>query len=84
MDGNGDTSMAGPVLDVSGLNCPLPVLKARKRMRELAPGSVLTVRATDPMARIDIPHFCNVSGFQLLDSTADGATLVFRILKPAG
>jgi len=49
-------------LDARGLLCPLPVLKARKRLRDLAQGDVLRMHADDPAARIDVPHFCNESG----------------------
>ena len=45
-------------LDARGLLCPLPVLRARKRLEGLAPGAVLRVLADDPAARIDFPHFC--------------------------
>lgn len=61
-------------LDTTGLLCPLPVLKARKRLKALAPGSVLRVLTTDPAAVIDFPHFCAESGHELLsmDAAADG------------
>ncbi|MBK6298915.1 MAG: sulfurtransferase TusA family protein [Sphingomonadales bacterium] len=49
-------------IDLSGLLCPLPVLKARKRLETLQPGHVLKVIATDPMSAIDMPHFCNEQG----------------------
>ena len=45
-------------LDASGLLCPLPVLKARKRLKGMAPGAVLRLIATDPAAVVDVPHFC--------------------------
>jgi tRNA 2-thiouridine synthesizing protein A len=53
-------------LDARGLLCPLPVLKARKRLGALAPGAVLRVLADDPAARIDFPHFCRESGHALI------------------
>jgi tRNA 2-thiouridine synthesizing protein A len=53
-------------LDAVGLLCPLPVLKARKRLRTMRPGEVLRLVATDPAALIDVPHFCNESGNELL------------------
>ncbi|RVT86830.1 sulfurtransferase TusA family protein [Rhodobacteraceae bacterium CCMM004] len=53
-------------LDALGLLCPLPVLKARKRLRAMAPGAVLRVRADDPAAAIDIPHFCAEAGHEML------------------
>jgi tRNA 2-thiouridine synthesizing protein A len=56
-------------LDASGLLCPLPVLKARKRLGALAPGEVLRVVADDPAALIDIPHFCAEQGHGLVGQT---------------
>ncbi|MGB7286119.1 MAG: sulfurtransferase TusA family protein [Salaquimonas sp.] len=49
-----------------GLNCPLPVLKAKKKMRELQSGDELWVETTDPLSAIDIPAFCENDGHQLL------------------
>ncbi len=68
-------------LDLSGLLCPLPVLKARKRLAGMAPGAVLKVIATDPMSAIDMPHFCNEQGHTLLDQQQDGPALIFRIRR---
>ncbi len=53
-------------LDATGFLCPLPVLKARKRLLALAPGEVLRVLADDPAARIDMPHFCAEQGHALV------------------
>ena len=53
-------------LDARGLLCPLPVLKARKRLAGLAPGALLRVLADDPAARIDFPHFCHETGHALV------------------
>ncbi len=68
------------VLDAKGLNCPLPVLKTRKALRDVPLGDLLTVLATDPASTIDIRHFCNVSGQELIEcSEADGVyTFVIR------
>ncbi|HXE17288.1 MAG TPA: sulfurtransferase TusA family protein [Stellaceae bacterium] len=75
--------MAEPVLlDAKGLKCPLPVLKARKAMKALAPGAVLRVLATDPGAVGDFTHFCAVTGHRLLEHRAEGdGVLVFEIEK---
>lgn len=54
------------VLDVRGLHCPLPVLRARLLLETMAPGEELLVQATDPASRIDIDHFCYVNGHELL------------------
>lgn len=53
-------------LDARGLLCPLPVLKARKRLSGLAPGAVLRMLADDPAAAIDVPHFCAEAGHALV------------------
>lgn len=53
-------------LDAEGLLCPLPVLRARKRLSVMEPGAVLRLRATDPASSVDVPHFCTQSGHQLL------------------
>lgn len=60
--------------DLRGLKCPMPVLKTRKRMLGLAAGERLWVRTSDPLAVIDIPHFCRESGHALIESekTEDG------------
>jgi tRNA 2-thiouridine synthesizing protein A len=49
-------------IDARGLRCPLPVLRARKVLRGMSPGEILRVLADDPMARIDLPHFCRQAG----------------------
>ena len=56
-------------VDARGLLCPLPVLKARKRLLEMAPGSVLALVASDPAAIVDVPHFCLQSGHRLVATT---------------
>ena len=76
-----DESQAEITLDLSGLLCPLPVLKARKRLNQMQVGAVLRVIATDPMAAIDMPHFCNEQGYELLSQTKEGLSLNFRIRK---
>jgi tRNA 2-thiouridine synthesizing protein A len=68
-------------LDCEGMLCPLPVLKARKRLLQMVPGSVLAVRATDPMAAIDVPHFCAEAGHNLLQTLNDGAVRVYVIQR---
>lgn len=56
--------------DLKGLNCPLPVLKAKKRLMSMAPGSRLWIETTDPLAVIDIPAFVNDDGHRLIESVA--------------
>ncbi|WP_146587789.1 sulfurtransferase TusA family protein [Puniceibacterium confluentis] len=70
-------------LDATGLLCPLPVLKARKRLTALACGDVLSLRTDDPAAVIDVPHFCAEAGHLLEASVADGPAMVWTIRKGA-
>lgn len=73
--------MAENFLDATGLLCPLPVLKARKRMKDLASGEILTVHATDPGAEKDFPAFCEAQGHDLVTAIKDGDILIFEIRK---
>ena len=68
-------------IDCEGLLCPLPVLKARKHLMTMAAGSVLLVRATDPMAAIDMPHFCTEAGHILLETRQDGPVQIYHIQR---
>jgi tRNA 2-thiouridine synthesizing protein A len=68
-------------LDLRGLNCPLPVLKARKAMRSLAPGDVLVLECTDPVSAIDVPHFVTEDGHELLAEEKSGDVWTFRIAR---
>ncbi|HVN42363.1 MAG TPA: sulfurtransferase TusA family protein [Steroidobacteraceae bacterium] len=70
--------MADRTLDVKGLNCPLPILRARKALATLPPGATLEVLATDPGAVRDFEAFARTTGHALLESTRDGP--VFRFL----
>lgn len=56
------------IYDLKGLNCPLPVLKTRKRLAGMLPGARLWVETTDPLATLDIPVFCNEDRHTLLSS----------------
>ncbi|MFO1086370.1 MAG: sulfurtransferase TusA family protein [Reyranellaceae bacterium] len=67
--------------DATGLLCPLPVLRANRKLRELSIGGVLTVRATDPAAEQDFPAFCRQTGHELVEARRDGDVLVFVIRK---
>ncbi len=69
------------VIDVRGLKCPLPVLKTERRMRVFAKGTRFVVLSTDPMAAIDVPHFCGEHGHRLIATVRDGDALRFEIEK---
>ena len=69
------------VLDAKGLKCPLPVLKARKAMRDVPVGGVLRVIATDPGAAQDFEHFCKTTGHHLLSAREEAGPLIVEIRK---
>lgn len=68
-------------LDARSLLCPLPVLKARKRLQSIAVGETLTMIADDPAAIIDVPHFCMESGHELVSSDTTGLDQTYVIRK---
>ena len=68
-------------LDAVGLLCPLPVLKARKRLQGLPAGGLLRIRADDPAAAVDIPHFCTEAGHTLVATEDEGAVQVYTVRK---
>jgi tRNA 2-thiouridine synthesizing protein A len=68
-------------LDTKDLLCPLPVLKACKRLKALAPGDKLQVYATDPAALIDIPHYCAESGHVLESMTEDDQGVQIYLIR---
>ncbi len=70
-------------IDLRGLKCPLPELRTRKALSRLAPGAVLVVECTDPLAAIDIPNLVRQTGDTLEDKARNGDVLVFRIRRGA-
>ena len=74
-------TQADQTLDATGLLCPLPVLKARKRLQGLDVGETLLVQADDPAAIVDVPHFCAEAGHMLVSSDLDGAIQTYLIRK---
>lgn len=73
--------MADEVLNAEGLNCPLPILRAKKALKGMAGGQVLEVRATDPGSVADFAAFCNQTGNELMSSTTEGDIYKFEIRK---
>jgi tRNA 2-thiouridine synthesizing protein A len=76
--------MESRILDARGLRCPLPVLKARKALKDLATGEILQVLATDPGAVKDFEAFCRTTGHRLVASGATDGVYDFTIEKSAG
>lgn len=70
-------------LNAKGLKCPLPVLRAGRALRSMAPGDVLIVEADDAAAWRDMPAFCAAAGHELQAATQNGAVLHFIIVRGA-
>lgn len=68
-------------LDARGLNCPLPILRAKKVITSMTQGQVLRVLATDPGSVKDFDVFCKQTGNQLVSSEQNGGEYVFQIRK---
>ncbi len=71
------------ILDATGLFCPEPVMMLHNKIREMAPGEVLEVLATDPSTQRDVPKFCAFLGHELLLAEEQGERYVYRIRKGA-
>jgi tRNA 2-thiouridine synthesizing protein A len=71
------------VLDTKGLSCPLPILKTKKRLKDVPDGGLLRVFATDPGAVGDFQAFCEATGHTLVENREDDGVYVF-LLKKAG
>ncbi len=69
------------ILDVTGLNCPMPLLKAKKALNEMAPADLLKVLATDPGSVRDFDVFSRQSGNALLESGEDNGVFFYLIQK---
>ncbi|RKE80199.1 sulfurtransferase TusA family protein [Rhizobium sp. AG855] len=72
---------AAILYDLKGLKCPLPVLKTRRRLADMKPGEELLIETSDPLAGIDIPHFCGEDGHDLLAQEKIETGHRFRIRK---
>jgi tRNA 2-thiouridine synthesizing protein A len=78
-----ETPTIDMVLDTKGLTCPLPVLRAKKAIKQLEPGKVLQVLATDRGAVQDFAAFCKATGHEMISSSTEQDVLVFVIRKSA-
>lgn len=72
---------ADKVLDVKGLNCPMPVIKTKKAMDGLNSGEVLKVESTDKGSKSDIAAYASRTGNELLESNEEGGTFIFFLKK---
>jgi tRNA 2-thiouridine synthesizing protein A len=75
--------MADQVLDAKGLNCPLPILKAKKALKTLETGQVLEVLSTDPGSVADFSAFCRTTGNVLVEQSEANGIYTYLIRKSA-
>jgi tRNA 2-thiouridine synthesizing protein A len=68
-------------LDFKGLSCPLPIVKTAKAFKEVLPGDVVEVLATDPGALQDFPAWCRSTGNELIESTREDGVIRFLLRK---
>lgn len=73
--------MTDQTLDLRGLKCPLPALRAKKALSKMAAGELLTLECTDPLTSIDIPNLCRETGDALEEKSSAGGVLVYKIRK---
>ncbi len=73
--------MAEKILNLRGLKCPLPALRARKALTGLKAGDMLIAECTDPLTAIDIPNLLRETGDTMVASAREGDVLIFRIRK---
>jgi tRNA 2-thiouridine synthesizing protein A len=73
--------MTEHVLNAEGLNCPLPILKAKKALKSVPQGEILLVRSTDPGSVADFAAFCNQTGNELISSSTEGNIYKFEIKR---
>jgi len=69
------------ILDVKGLNCPLPVLRTKKKLKDIPVGGLLTVLATDPGSVKDMAAFCQMTGHELVESSQQDGVLTYVIKR---
>ncbi len=70
-------------LDTKGMNCPLPILKAKKAIKDIADGDTLQVLSTDPGSVKDFEAFCRSTGNELLESSEADGVFTYMIKKTA-
>jgi tRNA 2-thiouridine synthesizing protein A len=71
-------------LDLTGLACPLPVLRTNKALKQLAVGAEVRILASDPAAPADFRAFCTTAGHSLIDCREEDGVFVIRLRKGAG
>lgn len=68
-------------IDLSGLECPIPVIRTKKKLAEMESGQVLCVICTDPLSKIDLPVFATRANYDLFESYSNDGKYFFKIRK---
>lgn len=68
-------------LNTGGLLCPLPVLKARKALKEMKTGDILKLHVDDPAGIIDVPYYCNETNNKIIETTINNQNQIYLIIK---
>jgi tRNA 2-thiouridine synthesizing protein A len=77
--------MPKPLLvDARGHRCPVPTLRLRRALEAAAAGEIVELLADDPLARVDVPHFCGEAGHELVAAKEDGTAMRFRVRRAGG
>jgi len=71
--------MTAHLVDAKGLNCPLPILKAKKALKDVPSGEILEILSTDPGSVADFAAFCRQTGNDLVESSSEGEVYRFLI-----
>ena len=69
------------LIDARGHRCPVPTLRLRRALEGASAGTHIRLLANDPLARIDVPHFADQIGAEVLEVVADGAELSFLVVQ---
>jgi len=71
------------LIDARGHHCPVPTLKLQKLLNDLQPGARIRLLADDPMAKVDVPHFCNEAGHRLISAEPFETAMAFIVERRA-
>ncbi len=77
----GDETPAPLIVDARGHRCPVPTLRLRRALEKADVGQIVRLLADDPMARIDVPHFCSSEGYTLISTDHGEKSLSFDVTR---
>ncbi|OYW78423.1 MAG: hypothetical protein B7Z26_09790 [Asticcacaulis sp. 32-58-5] len=75
------TNLTKYIVDARGHRCPVPTLRLRKRLEETSQGTVVILWVDDPMAKVDVPHFCNKNNYIITSFNFEGDFMTFAVTR---